>query len=186
MKIMKIIVGLGNPGKKYLDTRHNVGFSFADVLAVKHNIKIKKLQCRALVGVGNISGESVVIAKPQTFMNLSGESVKSLLVKYKCTPADLIVIYDDAALPVGKIRIRKQGSDGGHNGIKSIIYINNTDEFTRIKIGIGAPDGELADYVLDDFSPSEIKLMTELSITVCEAVETILTSGDDVAMNKYN
>ena len=183
---MKIIVGLGNPGRKYLDTRHNVGFSFADVLAIKNNIKIKKLQCRALVGEGFISGVSVALAKPQTFMNLSGESVQRLLKKYKCKPCDLIVIYDDISLPTGKLRIRKKGSDGGHNGIKSIIYVNNTDEFTRIKIGIGAPEGSLVDYVLDDFSRDEMKIMIGLSQTVCEAVETIIESGEDAAMSKYN
>ncbi|MBE7043791.1 MAG: aminoacyl-tRNA hydrolase, partial [Ruminococcaceae bacterium] len=147
---MKLIVGLGNPGSKYEDTRHNVGFSYIDCLAKKHYIRMKKLECRALTGVGRISGHEVLLAKPQTFMNLSGESVLSLCKKYHCSPADVIVLYDDISLELGKLRIRKKVSAGGHNGIKSIIYQLQSDEFPRLKIGVGAPAYEkmdLADHV---------------------------------------
>lgn len=185
---MKIIVGLGNPGSKYDDTRHNVGFSYVDCLAQKHHIKIKKLECRALTGVGRISGQEVLLAKPQTFMNLSGESVLSLCKKYNCAPADVIVLFDDVSLELGKLRIRKKGSAGGHNGIKSIIYQLQSDEFPRLKIGVGAPEHkemDLADHVLGTFSKDELKTMISLVPTVCDAVEMMLKDMEK-AMNRYN
>lgn len=184
---MTIIIGLGNPGRKYLDTRHNVGFEFVDCLAKKHNIKVKKLECRALTGIGRIEGQEVLIAKPQTFMNASGESVRSLLEKYHCKESDIIVVYDDISLPVGRIRIRKKGSAGGHNGIKSVIYQTNSDQFARLKIGVGGPEEDsLVDYVLGKFSKEETKKLVELVPIVCEALETMITAGADTAMNRFN
>lgn len=185
---MKLIIGLGNPGSKYEDTRHNVGFSYVDCLAKKHFIRIKKLECRALTGVGQISGQQVILAKPQTFMNLSGESVRSLCKKYQCSPEDVIVLFDDVSLELGKLRIRKKGSAGGHNGIKSIIYQLQSDEFPRLKIGVGAPAEEkmdLADYVLGTFSKEEMSTMISIIPTVCGAVEMMLKDMD-AAMNLYN
>lgn len=185
---MKIIVGLGNPGSKYENTRHNVGFSYIDCLAKKHFIKMKKSECRAITGVGRIAGEEVILAKPQTFMNLSGESVQSLCKKYNCSPADVIVLFDDVSLELGKLRIRKKGSAGGHNGIKSIIYQLQSDEFPRLKIGVGAPQNEqmdLADHVLGNFSKYELDVMISLIPHVCDAVEMMMTNIDR-AMNLYN
>lgn len=185
---MKLIIGLGNPGGKYEDTRHNVGFSYLDCLAKKHFIRMKKLECRALTGVGRISGQEVLLAKPQTFMNLSGESVYALCKKYHCTPKDVIVLYDDISLELGRLRIRKKGSAGGHNGIKSIIYQLESDEFPRLKIGVGAPphkEMDLADFVLSTFSGEELDTMISLIPTVCDAVEMMLVDIDQ-AMNQYN
>ncbi|MDY4975332.1 MAG: aminoacyl-tRNA hydrolase [Clostridia bacterium] len=185
---MKLIVGLGNPGSKYEDTRHNVGFSYLDCLAKKHFIRMKKLECRALTGIGRISGQEVLLAKPQTFMNLSGESVLSLCKKYGCDPGDVIVLFDDISLELGKLRIRKKGSAGGHNGIKSIIYQLQSDEFPRLKIGVGAPPNkemDLADHVLGTFSKEELETMISLIPTVCDAVEMMLKDIDQ-AMNLYN
>lgn len=185
---MRIIVGLGNPGSKYEDTRHNVGFSYVDCLAQKHGIKIKKLECRALTGIGRIEGEEILLAKPQTFMNLSGESVLSLCKKYHCSASDVIVLFDDISLELGKLRIRKKGSAGGHNGIKSIIYQLQSDEFPRLKIGVGAPVHEkmdLVDHVLGTFSKEEMKTMISLVPDVCGAVELMLKDMDK-AMNRYN
>ena len=185
---MKIIVGLGNPGTKYDDTRHNVGFSYVDCLAKKHFVRMKKLECRAITGVGRIAGQEVLLAKPQTFMNLSGESVLSLCKKYNCEPSDVIVLFDDVSLELGKLRIRKKGSAGGHNGIKSIIYQLQSDEFPRLKIGVGAPIHEkmdLADHVLGTFSKDELEIMISIVPDVCGAVEMMLKDMDQ-AMNVYN
>ena len=186
---MKLIIGLGNPGKKYDDTRHNIGFAFLECLAHKHNIKINKSECKALTGVGRIAGEQVVLAKPQTFMNLSGESVKSLVAKYKCKIDDVLVVFDDISLDVGRMRVRAKGSAGGHNGIKSIIYQLQSEDFPRLKIGVGGKPFEgmdLADHVLGRFSKDDMKIMTDMIPDVCDCIELMLEGNMQQAMNRYN
>lgn len=187
--IMYIIAGLGNPGREYVNTRHNIGFEAVDTIASKYNIKINKEKFKGLYGEGYISGEKVILIKPQTFMNLSGESIREFAKWYKTEPENIIIIYDDVSLPVGKLRIRPKGSAGGHNGMKSIIYQLNTDVFPRIKIGVGAPlnkDYDLADYVLGKFSKEETDVLIKTVIKASEAVETIVRSGTDKAMAEYN
>jgi len=181
-----LIVGLGNPGRKYLNTRHNVGFEMLDVVAKANNIKIAKLKCRAIIGEGNICETNIILAKPQTYMNLSGESIRELSAYYKIPNERIIVIYDDISLDVGKIRIRQKGSAGGHNGMKSIIYQLKTDEFPRIRIGVGKPDCELIDYVLQNFSKKDINEISNISGIISEIIETIISEGIQNAMNKYN
>lgn len=181
-----LIVGLGNPGKKYIDTRHNIGFDMVQSIASYYNIKVKKIQCKAITGEGKIGGSGVVLAMPQTYMNLSGESVKGLLERYKIPVERLLVLSDDIALSVGKIRIRAKGSAGGHNGLKNIIYHLGTDEFTRIKIGVGQPVGDVADYVLDTFSKADIKVLTEVAKTMPEIVDVAINHGITAAMNQFN
>jgi len=185
---MYIICGLGNPGAKYVNTRHNVGFGMVDSLAIRYNMNMKKSKCRALIGEGTIAKERVILAKPQTFMNLSGESLKALAQYYKVPNDKIIVIYDDAALDIGKIRIRTSGSDGGHNGIKNIICQFGTEDISRIRVGIGGlPQGfKLENYVLSDFSKEDIQTLTGLAIEMPEIVEEIITNGIIKAMNKYN
>ena len=185
---MKIIVGLGNPGIKYAGSRHNTGFSVVTGISDKFDIPFKKKECKSVTGHGIIAGEKVVLAMPQTYMNLSGEAVQELLHFYKCEPSDLIVIYDDVDLDVGRIRIRKQGSAGGHNGIKSIIGCIGTDEFDRVKVGVGhKPQGwDLADYVLGRFPREELLVMREAVDYATKAYEEIIMAGADSAMNKYN
>ncbi len=181
-----LIIGLGNPGKKYINTRHNVGFEMLDVVAKANNIKVSKLKCRAIIGEGNICDTNVILAKPQTYMNLSGESIRELASYYKIPPERIIVIYDDISLDVGKIRIRQMGSAGGHNGMKSIIYQLKTDEFPRVRIGIGKPDCELIDYVLQDFSKKDINELIDVSDKIPQIIEAIISEGIQNAMNKYN
>lgn len=185
---MYIIVGLGNPGREYEITRHNAGFITVDYLAQKNGIKINKLKYKALIGEGKIAGENVVLAKPQTYMNLSGRSVKDIFEQSCVSTEKLIIIYDDMDLDLGKIRIRVRGSSGTHNGMKSVIYQLQTEEFPRIRIGIGAcPAGiDAADYVLNPFSGEEQKIMGEVIRTIEEAVETIIRDGVSAAMNMYN
>jgi PTH1 family peptidyl-tRNA hydrolase len=185
---MYLIVGLGNPGDKYKYTKHNVGFMVVDYFASAHNISISKVKHKAILGEGLIGQEKVILAKPQTYMNLSGESVQELMHWYKEDISKLIVIYDDVDLPVGRIRIRQEGSSGTHKGMKSIIYILDTDKFPRIRIGIGKqPDYmDLADYVLSKFSDEEIPLMAEAVKDSALAVEEIIKNGINSAMNKYN
>ena len=186
---MFIIAGLGNPTKQYEGTRHNVGFEVIDRISEKYNIDVDAKKHRALIGKGIIQGQKVILAKPQTYMNLSGESVRSLLDYYKVDEEhELIVIYDDIDLEPGQLRIRKQGSAGGHNGIKDIIRQLGTEKFLRIKVGVGAkPKGwDLADHVLGRFSADDRKLVDEGIRDAAEAVELILSEGVDVAMNKYN
>lgn len=186
---MYIIAGLGNPTKEYERTRHNVGFSVIDVLADKYNIDMGERKHRALCGKGMIEGEKALLIKPQTFMNLSGESVRSALDYYRVDEtAELIVIYDDISLPPGQLRIRKKGSAGGHNGIKNIIAHLGHDTFVRIKVGVGEkPKGyDLADYVLGRFSKEERAIMEEAFKEAGEAVEVIIEKGPDAAMNLFN
>ena len=185
---MKIIVGLGNPGIKYAGTRHNTGFSVVIGISDKYGIPFNKKECKSVTGHGIIAGEKVVIAQPQTYMNLSGEAVQELLHFYKCSSKDLIVIYDDVEFDVGRMRIRAKGSAGGHNGIKDIIEKIGTDEFDRIKVGVGRkPAGwDLADHVLSGFPSEELPLMRETVDRAVDACEEIITNGAASAMNKYN
>jgi len=185
---MYIIVGLGNPTAQYMGTRHNVGFDAIDALAHEHNITVEQQKHRAYIGKGVIAGQKVILAKPQTYMNRSGESVFSLLNYYKVDEQKLIVIYDDVSLSVGQIRIRKQGSAGGQKGMKSIISHLGSQEFLRIRIGIGEkPLGlNLADYVLSHFSKEEKELLFDSYEATIKAVETILSGDVDGAMNKWN
>ncbi len=184
---MHIIVGLGNPGKKYDTTRHNVGFETIDLLAKRNNIDVKRLKHKALCGEGHINGKKVMLVKPQTFMNLSGQSLLDIVQFYKIDPKNIIVIYDDVDIEVGSIRVREKGSSGSHNGMKSIIYQIQTDEFPRVRIGIGRPQfGDLADYVLGRIPKDEKSLMLEVIEKAALACETIVTDGVALAMNKYN
>ncbi len=185
---MYLIAGLGNPTKEYEKTRHNVGFDTIDVLADKHGITVEERKHRALCGKGIIGGERVLLMKPQTFMNVSGESIRDAADFYKIEPQQIIIIYDDISLEVGQLRIRTKGSAGGHNGIKSIIAHLKTQEFPRIKIGVGAkPDRmDLADYVLSRFSQTDRGVMEDAFHAAADAVERMLTDGADAAMNQYN
>jgi peptidyl-tRNA hydrolase, PTH1 family len=183
-----IVIGLGNPGGRYDNTRHNVGFDAVDFLAAKHGIKITKLKHKALSGDGNISGQRVILVKPQTFMNLSGESVREIIEFYKVPLNNVIIIYDDVDLDLGKIRVRPKGSSGTHNGMRSILYHVQSEDFPRIRIGIGRPpEGwALADFVLSKFNEQDRKLIGESVKNAAEAVETIVKTDVNTAMNKYN
>lgn len=185
---MKLIIGLGNPGAEYARTRHNIGFEAIDTLARINNISINKNKFKGLYGEGFIGGDKAILIKPQTYMNLSGESIISFISWYKVQAKDILVIYDDVSLAPGKLRIRQKGSPGGHNGIKSIIQHLGTDEFERIKIGVGEkPQGwDLADYVLGRFSNSETKLMDTIMEDVADATQMIIEKGIQEAMNAYN
>ena len=186
---MFIIAGLGNPDEKYQGTRHNVGFDVVDRLAEKYQIAVDTKKHRALIGKGVIEGQKVLLVKPQTYMNLSGECIREVLDYYKVDGStNLIVIHDDISLEPGIIRVRKKGSAGGHNGLKNIIQHLGKDQFVRIKVGVGEkPAGyDLADYVLGHFDREEQVLMKQVSEEVCEAVQMILEKGPDAAMNVYN
>jgi len=186
---MFVIVGLGNPGKKYENTRHNAGFMSIDALAEKYGINISEKKHKALCGTGVIEGNKVLLIKPQTFMNVSGESVRSVMDFYKIDPEeDMMVIYDDISLAPGNIRIRKKGSAGGHNGIKSIISHAGTQNFMRIKVGVGEkPSGwNLADYVLGHFSEEDNQKLKDVMPDIIQAA-TLMVQGDvDKAMNDFN
>lgn len=184
---MYIIVGLGNPGKKYENTKHNIGFITLDYLADKHDIKINKIKHKALVGEGTVSGQKVLLVKPQTYMNLSGNSVREVMEYYKSEPEKLIVIYDDVDIPMGHLRIRKKGSAGTHNGMRSIIYDLQEDGFPRVRIGIGKERKmPLASFVLGGFEKDERELMEEAVERAALAVECMLEKGIDIAMGEYN
>lgn len=185
---MFVIVGLGNPGLKYNKTRHNVGFEVIDRLSSSYNIDMNKIKHKAVIGDGNILGKKVVLVKPQTYMNLSGESVIEVLSFYKEDISNLIVIFDDTSLPLGSLRIRLKGSAGGHNGIKNIIQHLGTDAFARIKVGIGEkPNGwDLADYVLSKFEKDDMPLIESGMDKAVLATETIISKGPTEAMNKTN
>lgn len=185
---MKIIVGLGNPTAQYAGTRHNVGFSVIYNISDTYNIKVDTKKHKALIGKGVIEGEKVILAMPMTYMNLSGESVRELVDYYKCDAEDIIIIYDDISLDVGKLRIRTKGSAGGHNGIKSIISHLGTQEFTRIKVGVGEKPKQmdLADYVLGRFSKEEQPVIRDSADRACQAVAMIISEGTSAAMNKFN
>ena len=186
---MFIIVGLGNPGKKYENTRHNAGFIAVDAIAAKYGIQIAEKKHKALCGTGVIEGNKVLLVKPETYMNLSGESVRSVMDFYKLDPEeDMLVIYDDISLAPGNIRIRKKGSAGGHNGIKSIIAHAGTQNFMRIKVGVGEkPSGwDLADYVLGHFSDEDNTKLKEIMPDVIGATLLMVQGDVDKAMNDYN
>lgn len=185
---MKIIVGLGNPGRQYEGTRHNVGFSVIYNISDAYNIKVDTLKHKALIGKGVMEGQKVILAMPVTYMNLSGESVRELMNYYKCTAEDIIVIYDDISLEVGRLRVRTKGSAGGHNGIKNIISQLGTDEFDRIKVGVGEkpPKMDLADYVLGHFSKEEQPMIRDSVDRAKQAAAVILAEGADKAMNQFN
>lgn len=188
MENLFVVVGLGNPGTRYDNTRHNVGFESVDYIAAQHGIKISKVKHKALIGDGTIHGERVLLVKPQTYMNLSGESVRDIIEWYKIPVSNLIIIYDDIDLATGRIRVRPKGSAGTHNGMRSIIYQIQSDEFPRVRIGIGKPpEGwNLADYVLSKFNPEDRVLLNESIKASAEAAAAIIKSGANTAMNKYN
>jgi len=186
---LKLIVGLGNPGKQYADTRHNVGFLVIDYLAEKLGIKVDRVKFKSVIGEGFVGYEKVVLAKPQTYMNLSGEAVIDMVQWYKIGPEDLLVVFDDMDLPLGKLRLRMKGGAGGHNGMKSIIYLIQSEEFPRLRIGIGRPENEnveSVDYVLGKFSDEEAKIITEAVKKAADAVLEVLEKGVEKAMNEVN
>lgn len=185
---MKLIVGLGNPGMQYAATRHNIGFEVIDSISDAYNIQVVKNKYKALIGEGMIAGEKVILMKPQTYMNLSGEAVKACMEFHKIAIEDLIVIYDDISLEVGQLRLRESGSAGGHNGIKNIIAHLGTQQFNRIRFGVGEkPAGwDLANYVLGRFPEEEMKVVAPQTVEAAKAVELIIRSGMSKAMNQYN
>lgn len=186
---MYIIAGLGNPGREYENTRHNAGFASLDALAKRHGIELTTRKFQALVGSGYIDGQKVLLVKPQTYMNLSGESLRAACDFFKVDPEqELIVIYDDISLAPGQVRVRKKGSAGGHNGIKSIIAQLGTQNFLRVKVGVGEkPAGwDLADYVLGHFSKEEQEVMEEAFSRAADAAADLLTEDVERVMNQYN
>jgi len=189
---MKLVVGLGNPGFVYSHNRHNVGFICLNQFAVDHDISLDKKQGQARVGMGEIDGEVVILARPQTFVNASGEAVIYLVNRYRLDVGDVIVIHDDLDLPLGRIRIKRGGGAGGHHGVESIINWLNDADFIRVRVGIGRPvvkenkSEEIVRYVLSDFTEEEQKIMTPVLSRVSEAITCIITEGLEMAMNRYN
>lgn len=185
---MILIAGLGNPGKEYENTRHNAGFLVLDTLAQKLGADLSERKHRALCGKAVIGGQKVILLKPQTYMNSSGESIRAAADYYKVPPEDILVVYDDISLAPGQLRIRAKGSAGGHNGIKSIIANLGTQEFPRVKVGIGEkpPRMDLADYVLGHFSSGEKKIMEEAAKEAADAICEIVNVGIEQAMNDHN
>jgi PTH1 family peptidyl-tRNA hydrolase len=192
---MKIIVGLGNPGSHYRLNRHNIGFRCIDYIADKFSIPVKKRLCKSDMGQGSIAGCEVLLARPSTYVNLSGEAIACLLDKFRAKPADLIVIHDDLDLPVGRIRLRLGGKSGGHRGIRSAIDCLGSPDFNRVRLGISRPansgsrhgDGdEIVDYVLGDFPADEADIIKTAVANVAEAVECLLADGLETAMNRFN
>lgn len=184
---MKLVVGLGNPGGKYEATRHNIGFRVVDELARRHGIDLNRSRFSSLFGSGTIGSEQVVLLKPGTFMNLSGRAVREAATFYKLVPADLLVISDDMALPLGRLRLRKGGSAGGHNGLASIIRELGSDAFPRLRIGIEQVAGErMVGHVLSPFSRQEEEVVGPAVARTADAVECWLAEGMDAAMNRYN
>jgi PTH1 family peptidyl-tRNA hydrolase len=184
-----IIVGLGNPDTKYLNTRHNAGFMAIDMLSKEYNVKVDRIKFKSLCGDVTINGKNCLLMKPTTYMNNSGQAVVEAMNFYKVPIENIIVIYDDISLEPSKLRIRRKGSDGGHNGIKSIIYLTGEDTFPRVKLGVGKkphPDYNLADWVLSNFKLEELKLMEVSCSNAVKCVELIVQNKIDEAMNKYN
>lgn len=179
--IMYIIVGLGNPGREYAETYHNTGFRVLDILAQKHDICIDRNKCKALIGEGFIGGKKTILCKPQTYMNLSGESVVQLINWYKCEPEEMLIVYDDVDLPVGKVRFRTSGSAGTHNGMRNIVSLSGRSDFPRIRVGIGRPPEymDLKDYVLSAAQNEDRQTMLEAMQKAASAVETYITDGTD-------
>lgn len=183
---MHLIVGLGNPGREYEKTRHNVGFVAIDYLAERLGVKMSKLKFKGVYGEGFIGTEKCVLLKPQTFMNLSGQSVREAAEFYKIEPENIIVIYDDVTLDVGKVRIRPSGSAGGHNGMKNIIYLLNSDQFPRVRFGVGAPKHDLADHVLGHFGDEDGVAVTRAIKNIEDILSVILKMGVSEAMSRFN
>lgn len=183
---MFLIVGLGNPGAQYENTRHNIGFKVIDNIAKEYNIEINRQKFKGVYGEGFINGEKVILLKPTTYMNLSGESVREVVDFYKLTCDDIVVIYDDISLDVGRLRLREKGSAGGHNGIKSIIAHLGTDVFPRIKVGVGQPNVDLVNYVLGKFTDEEMEVLSESIDASTKAVSEIIKDDVKSAMNKFN
>lgn len=184
-----LIVFLGNPGLKYNGTRHNAGFMAADAMEKKLGVSINKLRFRALTQTADIAGQKVMLMKPQTYMNLSGDAVIQAARFYKIPPERVIVVSDETSLPIGKLRIRRGGSAGGHNGLKSIISQLGTDKFPRIRLGVGAPphpNYDMADWVLGAFKGQDAADMEQLAKTAADAAECYIAEGPDRAMNKFN
>lgn len=184
-----ILCCLGNPGREYENSRHNVGFLTADTLASKKGFEIRRIRFKALTGTVEIGGHKVLVMKPNTYMNLSGTALQEAAAFYKVPPERCLVVSDDVTLDPGRLRLRRSGSAGGHNGLKSIINMLGSQDFPRIKIGVGKkphPDYDLADWVLGKFSPEDQKLVAQAAETACDAIECILTQGMDRAMNRYN
>ena len=184
-----LVVGLGNPGDKYENTRHNVGFMVADELAERQKVPVQRLKFKALTNLVTISGEKVLLMKPVTYMNLSGEAVDQAADFYKIPPDHVLVISDDTALAPGRLRIRKGGSAGGHNGLKNIIQHLGTDQFPRVRVGVGEkphPDYDLADWVLGKFVGEDKKTMDQAVKRAADAVECLIQNGPDKAMNRFN
>ena len=184
---MYIIAGLGNPGRKYENTRHNMGFIAVDLLAEKYGIKVDKLKFKALVGEGRIAGRKVLLVKPQTYMNLSGESIREVMSFYKEGIENLIVIYDDIDIPTGTIRVRKKGSAGTHNGMRNIVYLLQDDNFPRIRVGIGSDKKvDLINYVTGGVTKGEKELLEGALVKAADAAAAIVEKGIEKAMNEYN
>ncbi len=186
-KELFIIAGLGNPGKQYENTRHNLGFLTIDYIAEKNNINVTKNKFKALIGDGTIGGKRVLLVKPQTFMNLSGDSLRDIMNFYKVNPENLIVIYDDFDIELGTIRIRKFGSAGTHNGMRSIVSQLGTDRFPRIRVGINSKNkGDLINFVIGGFSKEEVPLLEDGVKQAALGAECYVKNGIDLAMNRYN
>lgn len=183
---MYLIAGLGNPGNEYDMTRHNIGFHTIDYLADKYGVKVNKLKYKALYGETRIGTEKVLFIKPQTYMNKSGESLIDFVNFFKVPVENLIVISDDVSLDCGRIRVRGKGSDGGHNGLKSIIYMLQSDQFPRVKMGVGAPAHDMINHVLGRFTKDEVPIMENAIERAMGAVEEIIKAGVPSAMNKFN
>ena len=184
-----IIVGLGNPGRQYEGTRHNAGFIALDYLADQLNVKVNRIKFKSTVGEATVAGHRCLLMKPSTFMNLSGQAVTEAMRFYKIPPERVVILCDDINLDVGKIRIRRKGSDGGQNGVKNIIYLSGSDEFPRIKVGIGKkphPDYDLKDWVLSRFNDKDKQLLKETLPKIADAVGLIVDNDIDKAMNLYN
>lgn len=184
---LTLIVGLGNPGRRYANTRHNVGFRCVDLLATRHGLRFDRRQADALIAMGDIAGQPVVLAKPQTYMNLSGKAVRGLLAQLRLAPENLILVYDDMDLPLGRIRVRAKGSAGGQKGVRSIIEAVGTNEFRRVRIGIGRPPrGDPIEYVLEPFARDEEPVAELACAAAADAIECLLVGGLSAAMNKFN
>jgi PTH1 family peptidyl-tRNA hydrolase len=184
--VMYLVAGLGNPGSEYEGTRHNAGFYVIDYLSEKLNFKVSKVKFKGKIGDCMIGDEKVIFLKPGTYMNASGESVAGAASFYKIPVENIIVVYDDKDIPLGRIRIRPSGSDGGHNGMKSIIYNLNSNEFKRVRVGIGTPDNDMVSFVLGRFSAEETALVKQAMMTAGDAIIEIIKNGITSSMNKYN
>ena len=185
---VKLVVGLGNPGSQYEDSRHNVGFRVVDILSARHGIRLGEYRFSSLIGYGKIAGSDVVVAKPLTYMNRSGLAVDTMVDWYNVDPSDVLIILDDVALEQGMLRLRTKGSDGGHNGLKSIIRILGTEEIPRLRVGIGKPNPtmDMTTHVLDRFDKEELPIIKEAFTRAADAVSVWIEHGIDQAMNEFN